>query len=145
MPVTMPAPGASSRYIPFAASALNSRKGVPRSIRAAMRSRTNILPRAVCRRMASSPPPRFTVSCFSRSSATSSNMASRLACVSAFAFANVPPDVLNDVFGRCAGLEDFTHAERFEFGNVLIGNNAAHEDEHVVEFLFLHQLHDPRA
>src|SRR5687768_6508206 len=143
MPVTMPAPGASSRYIPFAARALNSRKGVPESSKAAMRSLTNILPREVWRFRTSSPPPCRTMSCFCFSSATSSSMASRLACVSAFA--NIPPDVIDDVFGGHSGLEDLADSQRLEFGDVLVGNDPADEDEHVIEFLVLHQFHDPGA
>src|SRR5688572_3397996 len=143
MPVTRPAPGASSRYMPFAARALNSRKGVPGSITAAMRSLTSIFPRAVCRFRASSPPPCRTVSCFFWSSATSSSMASRFACVSAFA--NIPPNVLDDVFSGHAGLEDLADTQSLQRGYVLIGNDAADKNEHVVEFFLLHQFHDPWA
>src|SRR5262245_36641248 len=105
-----------------------------------MRSRTNILPRDVCRFRASSPPPFFTAFCFSRNSATSCSMASRLACVSTLG--NVPPDIIDDVFGRYSRLEDFTHPERLEFGNILVGNDATDEDKHIIELLLLHELHD---
>src|SRR5215471_3393869 len=141
IPVTRPAPGASSRYMPLAASALNSRKAVPGSSNAPIRSRTNILPRDVCRFRASSPPPCCTISCFLRSSATSSSMASRLACVSALA--NVPPNVVDDVFGRYSWLEHFAHSKLLEFGNVLIGNDSTNQNEYVIEFFLLHELHDP--
>src|SRR5947209_4286799 len=43
MPVTMPADGHSSSYMPFAASAPTSRKGLPRSSSRSMRSRTSSL------------------------------------------------------------------------------------------------------
>src|SRR5574339_639687 len=135
MPVTRPAPGASSRYIPAAARALNSRKSVSGSISEAMRSLTNILPRAVCRCRASSPPPRRALSCLWRRSATSSSIASRLAWVSALA--KIPPNVVDDLFSGGAGLEYFTDTGGLEFGDILIGNNAADEDHHVVEFFLL--------
>ena len=57
MPVTIPAPGASSSYRPFAASALSSRKALPGSSSRSIRSRTGSLPRSRWRAMERSSPP----------------------------------------------------------------------------------------
>ena len=57
MPVTMPAPGASSSYRPFAASGLSSRNAEPGSSRRSMRSRTGSLPRSRWRSIERSSPP----------------------------------------------------------------------------------------
>ena len=57
MPVTMPAAGAASSYMPSAASAENSRKARAGSTSRSMRSRAVSLPRLRCRATASAPPP----------------------------------------------------------------------------------------
>ena len=33
----------------------------------------------------------------------------------------------------------------FSFCDILIGNDSADDDQHIVESLFLHQFHDPRT
>src|SRR3954451_12044417 len=64
MPVTIPALGTArsspaSAYIPYAASGLSSRKGLPGSRSRSTRSRTSSLPRPVwCSRAAAGPPRR---------------------------------------------------------------------------------------
>ena len=83
MPVMMPAPGASLLYMPIAASCAISRNGDPGSSSARTRSRGSILPRAVCRARACSPPPSETCAILSRRSATSAAMAVALAAKSA--------------------------------------------------------------
>src|SRR5260370_5551494 len=57
MPVMMPAAGASSSYIPFAASGESSRKGVSGSSNAASRSRGGTFPCSRCRARYFAPPP----------------------------------------------------------------------------------------
>src|SRR5579863_1609562 len=79
MPVTMPADGASSRYISQAASAENSRNGDRGSSSRRTRSRAGILSRATCRAIASAPPPAITFVVRSRSSPTSAMKCSRFA------------------------------------------------------------------
>jgi hypothetical protein len=61
------------------------------------------------------------------------------------AFANVPPNVVDDVFGGDSGLEDLAYSKFFELWYVLIGNDSAHDDEHIVELFSFHELHDPWA
>src|SRR5688572_9968254 len=69
MPVTMPAEGASSPYMPCAASCENSRKGAPGSSSPRTRSRGNNFPRLVCFFWASGPPPsEARATCLRRSS-----------------------------------------------------------------------------
>ena len=58
IPVMMPAPGASSSYMPSAASGDSSRNGEAGSSSPATRSRGSSLPRAVCRSLARCGPPR---------------------------------------------------------------------------------------
>src|SRR5215510_8729914 len=137
MPVTIPAHGASSSYMPLAARALNSRKGVSGSRTASTRSRTNILPRSLCRFTAASPPPFFTVSSLERSSATSSFIQSLLA--------NVVSNVGHDIFRRGTGEKNFGDSDLFQLLDIVVRNNPADENKDVVETLFLHQLHDSRA
>ena len=57
MPVTIPAPGASSSYRPVAASGLSSRNAEPGSSRRSIRSRTGSLPRSRWRAIERSSPP----------------------------------------------------------------------------------------
>src|SRR5687768_9913914 len=78
MPVMTPAPGASSSYIPVAASADSSRKGLPGSSSASTRSRGSSLPRATCRSRLFAGPPSRTVSSRSRRSAASPRLTSAL-------------------------------------------------------------------
>src|SRR6266508_1423843 len=78
MPVTIPADGASSSYMPNAASGDSSRNGVPGSRRRSTRSRGSSLPARTCRSRACSGPPRRTCSSRSRSWATSFVICSRL-------------------------------------------------------------------
>ena len=82
MPVTMPAPGASSSYMPFAASGDSSRKAEPGSSNRSIRSRTGSLPRSRCRAIDRSSPaaPRSLIAAvLARSSATSARMAALFA------------------------------------------------------------------
>ncbi len=46
---------------------------------------------------------------------------------------------------RAAGQENPLHANRLQLRDVDIGNDAADEDEHVVEPFLLQQLHHPRT
>ena len=76
MPVTMLALGTaksspSSPYIPYAASGLSSRNGLPGSSSVSIRSRASILPRSVCLVRADSDPPCQARAVRSRSSSTS--------------------------------------------------------------------------
>jgi len=79
----MPAQGASSLYMPNAASCENSRKGEPGSSRLRTRSRGSNLPREVWRSRDVSPPPISATATFARKSATSAAMASLLVLNSA--------------------------------------------------------------
>src|SRR5262245_9043823 len=140
MPVTRPAQGASSLYMPLAARGLNSRKGVSGSSTASMRSRTNILPRSLWRLTAASPPPFLTVSSLDRSSATSCFIAAPLSL-----FAYMFADIRHNVFGRCARLKNLSDAHFLQLRDVLIRNDTADQNQHIVEPFFLHQFHDSRA
>src|SRR6266702_4861261 len=71
MPVMMPAPGASSSYMPKAASCESSRKGEPGSSSRRRRSRGSNFPRARCFACAASSPPCAARSTLARRSATS--------------------------------------------------------------------------
>ena len=53
-------------------------------------------------------------------------------------------DEFDDVVHRGAGLEDAGNADLFEAVDILIGDDAADEDEHVVHFVLLEQIHDAR-
>src|SRR5690242_10414719 len=75
----IPAPGASSSYMPKAASGESSRKGEPGSSRRRKRSRGSSLPRAVCFARAASSPPCAARSTLARQSATSAAIAVALA------------------------------------------------------------------
>ena len=55
------------------------------------------------------------------------------------------PHIRDDLFHRSSRLKDFRYTAFLEFWYVLIGNNTADDDKHVVEPLFLHQIHDSRA
>src|SRR5712692_11652121 len=70
-PVMMPAPGASSSYMPKAASCESSRNGEPGSSSKRKRSRGSSFPRAVCLARAGSSPPCAARSTLARRSATS--------------------------------------------------------------------------
>src|SRR6266581_1533095 len=70
-PVMMPAPGASSSYMPKAASCESSRKGEPGSSSRRRRSRGSNFPRARCFACAASSPPCAARSTLARRSATS--------------------------------------------------------------------------
>ena len=71
IPVTIPAPGAASSYIPSAASADSSRNEAPGSSRRSIRARAVSLPLASCLATASGPPPARARSRRCSSSATS--------------------------------------------------------------------------
>src|SRR6266446_115505 len=71
MPVMRPAPGASSSYMPKAASCESSRKGEPGSSNRRRRSRGSNFPRARCLERADSSPPCAARSTLARRSATS--------------------------------------------------------------------------
>src|SRR6266851_2435630 len=70
-PVMRPAPGASSSYMPKAASCESSRKGEPGSSNRRRRSRGSNFPRARCLERADSSPPCAARSTLARRSATS--------------------------------------------------------------------------
>src|SRR5712691_11977067 len=75
MPVMRPAPGASSSYMPKAASCESSRKGEPGSSNRRRRSRGSNFPRARCFARAASSPPCAARSTFARRSAASAAIA----------------------------------------------------------------------
>jgi len=50
----------------------------------------------------------------------------------------------DDVVHRSAGLEDAGYADFLEALNILIGNNAADQNEHIVHLVLLEQVHDAR-
>src|ERR1700681_517791 len=75
----MPADAMAPSYMPKAASCENSRNGEPESTSARIRSRGSSFPRATCFADAVLPPPSSTVATFTRKSATSAAIASRLA------------------------------------------------------------------
>src|SRR5712691_7924733 len=79
MPVMMPAPGASSSYMPRAASCESSRKGEPGSSNRRRRSRGSNFPRARCLERADSSPPCAARSTLARRSATSAASAREFA------------------------------------------------------------------
>src|SRR5690348_742819 len=79
MPVSRPAAGAASSYMPCAASGESSRNGEPGSSRARMRSRGSSLPRAACLSRAFAPPPAAARSSCALRSATSACNRSALA------------------------------------------------------------------
>src|SRR5471032_2499251 len=79
MPVITPAPGASSLYMPYAASCDSSRNGVPGSSNWAMRSRGSSLPRDTCLSREACPPPNAIFATFSFRSATSNSSAAAFA------------------------------------------------------------------
>src|SRR5215831_11036089 len=74
-PVMIPAPGASSPYMPNAASCDNSRNGEPGSRSSRRRSRGRSLPRATCLSRAACSPPSAVRATLSRRSATSAAIA----------------------------------------------------------------------
>src|SRR5690348_10198121 len=78
IPVTMPAAAIVSPYMPYAANCDSSRNGLPGSSKPRTRSRGRSLPRATWRFRASPPPPGTCEAIFSRRSATSAAIASRL-------------------------------------------------------------------
>src|SRR5258708_28307413 len=53
-------------------------------------------------------------------------------------------DELNDVVHRSPRLENAGHADLLEAFNILIGDNAANQDQHVVHFPLLQQVHHAR-
>src|SRR5437016_5176069 len=160
MPVTMPAAGASSSYIPFAASGDNSRNGVPGSSNAAMRSRTGSFPCWRCRSTYFAPPPSRAAASRCFSSATSPCRCSRFAANSAEAVSRcvssesmlwdgLPDSPLHGgadgVHRRrrgCAGKEDLADAHGLELRDVLLGNDAAGENQNPLCPLVLEQTHD---
>ncbi len=53
-------------------------------------------------------------------------------------------DELHDVIHRSAGLKDCRHADFLEAFDVLIGDNAADQHQHVIHFILLEQVHNAR-
>src|SRR4051812_2949061 len=74
MPAIIPAPGASSWYMPFAASWPISSRGEPGSSSRVTRSRGSSLPRATCRSRCLSGPPSAALATWLRSSSASARL-----------------------------------------------------------------------
>src|ERR1700682_1575069 len=53
-------------------------------------------------------------------------------------------DELNNVIHGRTGLEDSRHADFLETFDILIGDDAANQHQHVVHFVLLQQIHHPR-
>ncbi len=53
-------------------------------------------------------------------------------------------DEVDDLLHRRAGQENPLHTGVFQPGDVLVGNDPADDDEHVVELLRLQQVHELR-
>src|SRR5512135_2152099 len=161
IPVTIPAPGASPSYRPWAASAESSRNGEPGSRSASTRSRTNIF---FCSAWRARPAPpcraRATCSFRSRTSAStalersrnsgervstrlaSGSMRSRLRS-SDFLRGRLADEV-HEGLRRGPGQEDLPDAHPLERRDVLLGDDAAGDDEDVLAAALLQELQDLR-
>src|SRR4030095_11789706 len=53
------------------------------------------------------------------------------------------PDIRNDGLGGGAGQKNLRDAASLQGGNILLGNDASCQYQHVVEFLLLQKLHHP--
>src|SRR5688572_10743270 len=53
------------------------------------------------------------------------------------------PDIRNDRLGGSAGQENLRDAASLQGGNILLGNDASCQYQHVVELLLLQKLHHP--
>src|SRR5438128_4401398 len=153
MPVTRPAHGASSSYIPFAASGESSRNGVFGSSSAAIRSRTGNFPCCLWRSMYFGPPPSRASAILRCSSAMSDCIRSRLArkspldvsrCVSSGSISacNRLTDGVDGSGSARAGQENLPDTHGFQVGDVLLRNDAAREDSDVGGALLFQQPHD---